>query len=57
MFFKGYRRFVFLGAKMAAACEIDHSPPSNAEVTNEWSSTFIPPICFNGVDRDNLVFQ
>jgi len=42
---------------MAAACEVDHSLPSNAKVTNEWSSTFIPLICLNGVDRVNFVFH
>jgi hypothetical protein len=27
-----------------------HLDPSNAEVTNEWSYTFIPPISLHGVD-------
>ena len=41
---------------MAAACEVHHSPPSNAEVTKDWSSTFISPICLNSVDRGNFLF-
>jgi hypothetical protein len=32
----------------------DHSPPSRAQVKNEWSHTCDPPICFQGVDRDNF---
>jgi len=56
MFFEGYSRF-FPEAKMAAAYEIDHSPPSNAEVTNEWSSTLISLIRLNVVDKDNFVFH
>ena len=31
---------------------IDHSPPSIAEVKNEWSYTSFPPKCFHSVDRD-----
>jgi len=33
---------------------VDHSPPSRAEVMNEWSYTCNPPpaICLNGVDGD-----
>jgi hypothetical protein len=29
--------------------EADHSPPSSAEVKNEWSYTSIPPIRLHGV--------
>jgi hypothetical protein len=29
--------------------EADHSPPSSAEVKNEWNYTSIPLICFHGV--------
>ena len=32
--------------------EVDNSPPSFAEVKNEWSYTSSPPICFDGVGRD-----
>ena len=27
---------------------------SSAEVKNEWSYYFVPPICLHGVDTDNL---
>ena len=37
------------------AYEIDHSPPSTAEVTNEWSYTSMTPVCLLGMDRDNLL--
>jgi hypothetical protein len=31
-------------------CEADRSPPSRAEVKNEWRYTSIPPICFHGAE-------
>jgi hypothetical protein len=34
--------------------EVNHSHPSSAEVKNEWSYTYTPPICLHGVDRYNL---
>jgi len=34
---------------------VDHLPPSSAKVKNKWVYTFTPPICPNGVDRDNLI--
>jgi hypothetical protein len=30
-------------------CEVDHSPPFSAEVTNAWSYTSTSSICFHGV--------
>jgi hypothetical protein len=33
------------------AREADHSPPSNAEVTNEYSCTFTPPYAFMACAR------
>jgi hypothetical protein len=33
----------------AAGRDADHSPPSNAEVKNSWSYTFIPLIRLHGV--------
>jgi hypothetical protein len=40
--------------------EVDHSPPSSAEVKNAWSYTSTPPICFHGVvlnkHRDSFTF-
>jgi hypothetical protein len=30
------------------------TPPFSTEVKNEWNCTFIPPICLNGVERDNF---
>jgi hypothetical protein len=35
--------------------EADHSPPSSAEVKNEWSFTSIPPYV-HGMHRDNFIF-
>jgi hypothetical protein len=34
--------------------EADHSPPSSAEVRNEWSYTSNPPIYLHGMVRINL---
>jgi hypothetical protein len=42
--FNGYR-VSFLGVKRQR-CEVDHSPPSSAEVRNEWSYTSTPPYIF-----------
>lgn len=32
--------------------EADLSPPSSAEIKNEWGYTSASPVCFRGVDRD-----
>jgi hypothetical protein len=37
--------------------DVDHPPPTSAEVKNEWSYTSSPQICLNGVDRDNRYLQ
>jgi hypothetical protein len=34
-------------------CEIHHSPPSSAKVTNGKGYTSPPRICIHGVGRDN----
>ena len=36
--------------------EIDHSPPSCAEVKNEWCYNFPAPLCFHDVDSENFIF-
>jgi hypothetical protein len=36
--------------------EIDHLPPSSAEVMSEHSSTSMLPVCFHGDDRDITFF-
>jgi hypothetical protein len=36
-----------LGVKQLG-CEVDHSPPSSAEVKNAWSYTSTPPIRLHG---------
>jgi hypothetical protein len=36
--------------------EVDHSPPSSAEVYNEWRYASTAPICLYGMDRDNSAF-
>ena len=35
-------------------CELDHSPPSSAEVKNERKYISSPPIWSHGVDRENF---
>jgi hypothetical protein len=37
--------------------EVDHSPPSSAEVENEWSCTSAPLIYHHGVHRDRFTFS
>jgi hypothetical protein len=32
----------------------DHSPPSNAQVKNQWSHTFAPPVYLHGVHNDKV---
>jgi hypothetical protein len=46
-----------LGAKWPG-CEVDHLPPSSAEVKNEWSCTSPPVICLwlHGMNRNKLIF-
>jgi len=36
--------------------DADHSPPSTAEVTNEWSYTFSPTIRPHGAHRDLYLY-
>jgi hypothetical protein len=36
--------------------KLNHSPPSSAEVKNEWSYTSTHPICLHGKDKENLTF-
>jgi hypothetical protein len=35
--------------------EVDHSPPSNAEVKNDWRCTSASPICLYAMKRDNFI--
>jgi len=35
--------------------EVEHSPPSSAEVMNKWSCTSAVPIRLRGLDRDNFM--
>ena len=32
--------------------EVDHSPPSSADVKNVWSSTSAPTICLHSANRE-----
>jgi hypothetical protein len=34
--------------------EFGHSPPSSAEIKNEWSYSSTFPVCFPGVYKDSL---
>jgi hypothetical protein len=36
--------------------EVNHSPPSSAEVKNEWSYTSAYTRCLPGVERENITF-
>jgi hypothetical protein len=46
---------MFLGVKRQEG-EVNHSPPSSAEVKNEWSFTHTPPVCLHDVNREKLYF-
>jgi hypothetical protein len=37
-------------------CDFGHSPPSSAEMKNEFSYMFTLLMCFYGVDRENITF-
>ena len=43
----------FLGVKQPGS-ETAQSPSSSAEVKNVWSCTSAPPICLEGVGRDQF---
>ena len=36
---------------------VDCLPPSSTRVKNKWMYTSTPPICLNGVDRDNFIIN
>ena len=48
----GYRSF-FQGIKRPRH-GVDHSPPSSAEVEDDWSYTFTTPLCLHGILRGDL---
>jgi hypothetical protein len=50
LLFRGYED-AFAGWKRPGR-DVDHSPPSSAEVKNEYSCTPAPVICLHGVGRD-----
>jgi len=41
---------------MQPGYEVDHFPPSSAEVTNEWNYASALFACLHGVVRDNFTF-
>jgi hypothetical protein len=47
--------FVLRGIKRLGR-EVNHLPPSGAEVKNEWNYTSVPLLCFHGLDRGNFTF-
>ena len=53
LLFNGYR-FFFLGVSRPG-CDVDHSPLSSCQVTNEWSCTSAPPAYLRGVHRNYVV--
>jgi len=44
------------GGCFARSKAVNHSPPSSAEVTNDWSCTSTPLIYVHGMGRDNFTF-
>jgi len=54
LLFNDYRGS-FRGARLPWH-EVNRSPPSGAEIKNEWSYNSTPPICLLGVDRENFTF-
>jgi len=40
----------------ATGVQVDHLPPSGAEVKIEWSYTSPPPICLHGMYRYSFTF-
>jgi hypothetical protein len=34
--------------------DVDHSPPSSAEVKNDWRCTSAPHVCLHDVDGDSF---
>jgi hypothetical protein len=52
LLFTGYQGS-FLEVKLLGR-NVDHTPPTTAEVKNEWCFTFILPICLHSVNRGNF---
>jgi hypothetical protein len=46
----------FLGVE-GPGCEANHTPSSHAEIKNEWSYNFTPPICLHGMNKENSTFN
>lgn len=44
----------FPGVKQGPGRKFDHSPPSSADIKNEWSFTSTSPIGLHGIDGDNF---
>jgi hypothetical protein len=51
--FKGFRGS-FEGIKRQGS-EVNYSPPSSAQVKNEWSYPSTPPTRLHGMDRENFI--
>ena len=45
----------YLGWGKVICHGVDGLPPSSAKFKNKWMYTSTPPICPNGVDRDNFI--
>jgi hypothetical protein len=54
LLFNGYGDY-FPGVKRPER-DVDHSPPSNADVMDDWSYTSTPPICLYGVHSISLLY-
>ena len=46
----------FLPGVKRSVRDVEHSPPSSAEVMNEWSSITVHPTHLYDVDRDSVTF-
>ena len=53
LLFTGHRRSFLV--KKRPEHDVNHSPPYTAEVRNEWSNTYTPPICLHGLNRDSSI--
>jgi hypothetical protein len=49
------QRYSLSGVKRPGR-EAEQSPPSSAEVTNEWIYAPTPPVCMHGGDRESFTF-
>lgn len=49
-------KVLFRGVKRPGR-EVYHSPPSSAEIRNEWIYTSAPSACLHGAEKENFTFS